>query len=178
MEAFSEFLNNWFIIFESHVSNAAAYANYVYSCSFCFNQQKSQYAQLYLPFLCLSHQYEIISNVYILLSPECTQQTFAGLQYVLKTSLRHVLNTSSTRLQRNNFSSSRRFQDLSSTRLQHVFSVSIFRRRLAKTSSRHLEDMSWRRLKYISWKHLEDMSWRRLQDVLETNKMFIGDICI
>ena len=32
-----------------------------------------------------------------------TQQTFVGLQDVLKTSLRHVLKTSSTRLQRNHF---------------------------------------------------------------------------
>ena len=39
---------------------------------------------------------------------ETTQQTFVGLQDVLKTSSRHVLKTSSTRLQRNNFTSSRR----------------------------------------------------------------------
>ena len=41
------------------------------------------------------------------------QQTFVGPQEVLKTSSRHVLKTSSTRLQRNNFTSWRRFQDLS-----------------------------------------------------------------
>ena len=46
-----------------------------------------------------------------------SQQTFAGLQDVLKTFSRHVLKTSSTRLQRNNFAfsktSSRLLQDLS-----------------------------------------------------------------
>ena len=36
-----------------------------------------------------------------------TQQTFVGLQDVLKTSSRHVLKTSSTRLQCNNFTSSK-----------------------------------------------------------------------
>ena len=36
-----------------------------------------------------------------------SQQTFVGLQDVLKTSSRHVLKTSSTRLQRNNFTSSK-----------------------------------------------------------------------
>ena len=36
-----------------------------------------------------------------------TQQTSVGLQDVLKTSSRHVLKTSSTRLQRNNFTSSK-----------------------------------------------------------------------
>ena len=38
---------------------------------------------------------------------DVTQQTFAGLQDVFKTSSRHVLKTSSTRLQRNNFTSSK-----------------------------------------------------------------------
>ena len=36
------------------------------------------------------------------------QQTFVGLQDVLKTSSRNVLKTSSTRLQRNNFTSSKK----------------------------------------------------------------------
>ena len=87
-----------------------------------------------------------------------TQQTFVGLQNVFKTSSRrlHVLKTSSVRLQRNNFSSFR----TSSRRLAKAM----------KTSSRRLEDISWRRL--------EDMSWKCLQNVLETNKMFTGAICI
>ena len=38
---------------------------------------------------------------------EAAQQTFVGLQDVFKTSSRHVLKMSSTRLQRNNFSSSK-----------------------------------------------------------------------
>ena len=87
-----------------------------------------------------------------------TQQTFVGLQNVFKTSSRrlHVLKTSSVRLQRNNFSSFR----TSSRRLAKAM----------KTSSRRLEDISWRRL--------EDMSWKCLQNVLETNKMFTGAICV
>ena len=36
-----------------------------------------------------------------------SKQTFVGLQYVLKTSSRNVLKTSSKRLPRNNFSSSK-----------------------------------------------------------------------
>ena len=54
-----------------------------------------------------------------------SQLTFAGLQDVLKTSSKHVLKTSSARLQPNNFL----FSKTSSTRLQHVFSVTIFRLR-------------------------------------------------
>ena len=40
-------------------------------------------------------------------SEERSQQTFAGLQDVFKTSSRHVLKTPSTSLQRNNFTSSK-----------------------------------------------------------------------
>ena len=64
-------------------------------------------------------------------------------------------------------------------RLQYVFSVTIF------CLSRHLERQkivtlktSSRRLEDISWRYLEDMSWRCLQNVLETNKVFSGVICI
>ena len=92
---------------------------------------------------------------------ELTQQTFFGLQYVLK--------TSSTRLQHNNFLSSktswRRLEDILQIRLENVF--------------RALCEMSWRRLgrrKIVtlkaSWRRLQDMSWRGLEDVLEINKMF------
>ena len=80
---------------------------------------------------------------------EGIQQTFVGLQDVLKTSSKHVLKTSSARPQRNNFSSSktswRHLEDIS----QDVF----------KTSSRRLYDV------------LEDeilLRWIRLQDVLKT----------
>ena len=98
-------------------------------------------------------------------------------------SSRHVLKTSSTRLQRNNFTSSktswRLFQDLS----QDVLKTSwrrLGRRKIValKTSSRRLEDMSWRGLEDMSWRRLEGISWRRLQDDVEENEMFIGDICI
>ena len=47
-----------------------------------------------------------------------------------------------------------------------------------KTSWRRLEDMSWRRLDDMSWRCLEEMSWRRLEDIMETNKILTGDICI
>ena len=106
----------------------------------------------------------------------CTQQTFVGLQYFLKTSSRHVFITSSRRLQRNNFflkTSCNYVLKTSSRRLQDVL------RDLFKTSSRRLErrkivtlKTSWRRLEEMSWRRLQDMSWRRFEDVLEINKMF------
>ena len=100
---------------------------------------------------------------------EISQQTFVG-------------QTSSARLQRNNFTSSktswRCLAKTSWTRLEHVFKTS------RKTSWRRLEDvledeklLRWRRLQDMFWRRLEDISWRRLQDVLEVN-MFTGDICI
>ena len=79
---------------------------------------------------------------------------------VFKTSSRHVLKTSSTRLQCNNFTSSK----TSWRRLRRRKIVTL------KTSWRRLEDMSWRRL--------EDISWKRLQDISEENKIFTVDICI
>ena len=99
-----------------------------------------------------------------------SQQTFVGLQDVLRTSSRHVLKMSSTRLQCNNFSSCK-------TSCKYVFKTSsrryqdVFARRLRDV----LEDeklLRWRRLEDMSWRRLEDMSWRRLEDVLEINKMF------
>ena len=50
---------------------------------------------------CYSNLENFVKQFFNVLS----QQTFVGLQDVLKTSSRHVLKTSSTRLQRNNFSS-------------------------------------------------------------------------
>ena len=107
---------------------------------------------------------------------------------VFKTSSRHVLKNSSTRLQGNNFSSfktsSRRLKISRKTswrRLKHVFTVTIFRlsRRLKdilqdvlKASSRGLGRQkivalktSSRRLENISWRSLKDMSWRSLEDI-------------
>ena len=82
-----------------------------------------------------------------------SQQTFVGLQDVLK--------TSSTRLQRNNFTSSktswRRPTKTSWRRLEDVFKTS------RKTSWRHLQDVI-----KTSWKTKKLLRWRRLQDVLKT----------
>ena len=89
---------------------------------------------------------------------EFTQQTFVALQDVLKTSSKHVFKTSSTRLQRNNFSSSKTSW-----------------RRLANTSWRHLarrlEDVLEDK-KLLRWRRLEDVLKTCLEDVLEINKMF------
>ena len=84
---------------------------------------------------------------------------FVCLQEVLKTSSRPVFKTSSRRLQRNNFSSSktssrrlvRFFQDVFKTSLQNVF----------KTSWRPLERQKLLR-------------WRRIKDVLKSNKCLLG----
>ena len=58
------------------------------------------------------------------LGEELTQQTFVGLQDASKTSPRHVLKTSSTRLQRNFFSSSKTFSRCLEDILQDVFKTS------------------------------------------------------
>ena len=96
-----------------------------------------------------------------------SQQTFVGLEDVFKTSSRHVLKTSSTRLQRNNFASS-------------------------KTSWRRLEDLL-EDVKLLRWRHLEDVLKACLEDlktcledvlktcledILETSKILTGNICI
>ena len=81
--------------------------------------------------------------------------------HVFKTSSRHVFKTSSRRLQRNNFSSSRRLQAV----LHEVFKKSS--KRLCKTSSRRLGRRKIVTLK-TCWRGLQDMSWRRLEDVLRT----------
>ena len=119
------------------------------------------------------------------------QQIFVGLKDVFKKSSRHVLRTSSTRLQRNNFKSSktcwRRLEDFlkisyktSSRCLQDVMEDEklLHWRRLRDMSRRRLEDMYWRRLEDISWRCPEDMSWWRLEDIMETNKIVAGVISI
>ena len=75
-----------------------------------------------------------------------TQQTFVGLEDVSKTSSRHVLWTSSTWVQGNNFTSS-------------------------KTSRRRLEDeklLRWKRLQDVLQTFLEDVLKTCLEDVLKT----------
>ena len=87
------------------------------------------------------------------------RQTFVGLQDVFKTSSRHVLKTFSTRLQRNNVSSSktswRRFANTSwrhlARRLEDVLKTSwnkknCYSEDVLKTSWRHVLKMHWRRL--------------------------------
>ena len=86
---------------------------------------------------------------------------------------KHVLKTSSTRLQRNNFTSSKTtWKRTSWRRLRRRKIVTL------KTSWRRLEDISWRLLEDMSWRRLEDMSWRPFKDFMETNKILTGDICI
>ena len=78
-------------------------------------------------------------------------------------------------------------------RLQHALIVTIFClpsktswKRFKEVLQIALEDTmkkSWRRLErckivtlQTSPRRLKDMSWRRLEDVLETNKIFIGNV--
>ena len=97
-----------------------------------------------------------------------SQQTFVGLEDVMKTCSRHVLKTSSTHLQCNNFWSSktswRRLQDILKT--SRKTSWRCFGRPkivTLKMSSRHAFKKSWRHI-----------SSRYLQDVLETKEMGIS----
>ena len=105
-----------------------------------------------------------------------------------------VMKTSSTRLQRNNFTSSKtswrrlaktfwkRFEDVLKTscktswkRLQDVLKTSW------KTKKWYAEDIlkkSWRNVLKASWRHVFKMSWRPLKDFMETKKILTGYICI
>ena len=94
------------------------------------------------------------------LGEELTQQTFVGLQDASTTSPRHVLKTSSTRLQRNLFSSSKTF----SRCLEDVL----------KTSWRRLENIlqdvfktSWK-TKIVTLKAFEEDLKKCLEDALKT----------
>ena len=89
---------------------------------------------------------------------EFTQQTFVALQDVLKTSSKHVFKTSSTRLQRNNFSSSK----TSWRRLEDVLKT--FSRPLARRLQDVLEDE-----KLLCWRRLEDVFKTCSEDVLKTS---------
>ena len=87
------------------------------------------------------------------------QQRFVGLQEVLTTSWRHVLKTSSARLQRNNFSSSktswRCLEDVFARRLEDILKTSW--RRMIKTNI-----FVWRRMSKANIFVLIKTSWRRL----------------
>ena len=104
--------------------------------------------------------------------PQRPSKIFLGLQDVLRTSLRHVLKTPPTLLQRNNFSSSK----TSWRHLEDVFKTSW------KTKNCYVKDVfrrSWRHVLNMSIKTcLENVLKTCLQGVLETNKMLTGDICI
>ena len=117
---------------------------------------------------CLYHllncTYFLFHKENLCLGEELTQQTFVGLQDASKTSPRHVLKTSSTRLQRNFFSSSKTF----SRCLEDVLKTS------CKTSLRRLgrqKLLRWRHLKK-TWRNALKMPWRHAL------KMFTWDICI
>ena len=78
---------------------------------------------------------------------------------IFKTSSRHVLKTSSTRLQCNNFTSSK----TSWRRLEDVFKTS--RKTSWKTKNCYAEDVfktSWRHVLKTSWRHILKTSSRRL----------------
>ena len=92
-----------------------------------------------------------------------SQQTFVGLEDVFKKSSRHVLKTSSTRLQRNNLRLPGRFEDFLKTSWRHLA------RRLGRWKIVTLK---------TSWRLLEDMSWRRLEDIMKKSKIPTGDTCI
>ena len=87
------------------------------------------------------------------------QQRFVGLQEVLKTSWSYVLKTSSARLQRNNFSSSktswRCLEDVFARRLEDILKTSW--RRMIKTNI-----FVWRRMSKANIFVLIKTSWRRL----------------
>ena len=104
--------------------------------------------------------------VRLLKTMKCIQQTFVGLQDVLKTSSRHVLKTSSTRLQRNNFSFSKTSwkmkncysEDVFKTSWKHVLTTFWWTswRHVLKTSGRHVLKTSWRQVSKTSWRRLGD----------------------
>ena len=73
-----------------------------------------------------------------------------------------VWKTSSPRLQRNNFTSSK-------TSWRHLVRC-LGRRKIVMLKT------SWRRLEDMSWRCLEDISWRRLEDTMERNKILTGDL--
>ena len=97
---------------------------------------------------------------YIIFYNMFSQQIFVGLQDVLKTSSRYILKMSSTRLRRNNFSSSK----TSWRRLEDFLQRCLGRRKIVmlKTSWRCLEDMSWSQALNTSRRHVLKTSSRGL----------------
>ena len=121
-----------------------------------------------------------------------TQQTFVGLEDVLKMSSRHVLKTSSPRLQRSNFTSSkmssRRLQDVLQRRLQDlsqdVFKTSLktkncYAEDVFKTSCRHVLKTSWRYILKTPSRRLggkQNVYWWYLY--LTNLNVYLTDLCL
>ena len=105
------------------------------------------------------------------MSWKCLQHVFSVTNFCLPRRLEDFLKT---------------FANTTWSRLEDVLKTS------CKTSWRRLKDilkMSWKMkncyaedVLKMSWiqsgRPLEDMSWRRIGDILDTSKMFTGDICI
>ena len=89
--------------------------------------------------------------------PYCSQQTFVGLEDVLKTCSKHVLKTSSTRLQRNNFTSSKTSW---------------------KTKNCYAEDVLKTCLEDVLKTYLEDILDTCLEDVLKTCFKDVLNTCL
>ena len=125
---------------------------------------------------------------------QVSQQTFAGLEDVLKTSWRHVLKTSSTRFSVTILGLPRSLEDVLQRLLEDVLKTSCkssWRRlkkileddkllRWLKRSSRRLEDVLKtcyedvlnRCFEEMSWRCLEDISWRLLGDIREKQNAY------
>ena len=94
---------------------------------------------------------------------DLTQQTFAALQDVLKTFSRHLLKTSSTCLQHNNFTS---------CKTKNYYVDDVF-----KTSSRHVLNTSWRHILKTSSRRLggKHVYWWYLY--LKNLNVYLTNLC-
>ena len=104
-----------------------------------------------------------------------SQQTFVRLEDVLKMYSKHVLKTSSTRLQRNNFTTSktswRHLAKMSWGRLEDFLKASwktknCYAEDVLKTSWRHALKTSWRHVLKTSWRHVLKTLWRKAKYLL------------
>ena len=82
-------------------------------------------------------------------------------------------NTSSTRLQRNNFTSSKTSWRCLEDILQDIFKTSwktknCYAEDALKTSWRHVLKTSWRHVLKMSWRHILQTSWRHYGDKQKT----------
>ena len=89
-------------------------------------------------------------------------------------SSRHVLKTSSTRLQRNNFWSCKDVLKMS-WKTENCYAEDVFKtswKHVLKTSWRHFLKTSWRHFLKTSWRHVLKVPWRHF---LETCSRGLGD---